>query len=238
MNRAVLIAGVVSAVAGGGLVQSHIHSTEARILGGGLVPIAVLTKDLPPGTALTAEVVTAAELPARYVESRHIEYGQLEKALGMRIGLSGKAGEALLWTDLAGMQREARTLSQLVPQGMRAMPLQVGRNALGQLIRPGDTVDVLYTTANNHGQTQGTTRTLLQSLLVLSVGSDLGQDEGRRSRSSLVTVSVTPAQARMLADHTRDGSVQLVLRNPDDLVLEEGVAGGLQANRGGLNGAQ
>lgn len=233
MNRAVLIAGVVSAVAGGGLVHAHIQNTEERILGGDLVPVVVLTKDLPPGTALTADVVTASELPARYVESRHIEFGDIEKALGMRIGLSGKAGEALLWTDLAGMQREARTLSQLVPQGMRAMPLQVGRNALGQLVRPGDTVDVLYSKGASHHETQTNTRTLLQSLLVLSVGSDLGQHEGGRTRSNIVTVSVTPAQARLLADHTRGGSLQLVLRNPDDLVLEDGIESGLQANRGG-----
>lgn len=218
MDKRMITVGAISTLLGSGALYTYMERFEREATGGDLVQVAVLTQDVDPGDELSSSMVAATPVPERYVESRHIQFSDVDKALGMRLGLAGKAGETLLWTDLAGMQAEVRMLSQLVPEGMRAMPLSVRRGSLSQLLRPGDLVDILYTAK---GQQSTSTKTLFQNVLVLAVGSDLGSSTGSRStgsRGGEVTVSVTPEQGRVLAGRSRDGDLELALRNPDDVV--------------------
>lgn len=221
MESRMLIVGAMSTLIGVALLYAYMERFEREATGGELVQVAMLTLDIDPGTELVASMIAASPIPERYLESRHILFADADKALGMRVGLAGKAGEALLWTDLAGMQAEVRMLSQLVPEGMRAMPVRVHRGSLSRLLRPGDLVDVLFTSSANHSTT---TSTLLQGILVLAIGDDLGSSSSSRSsgaRSGEVTVSVTPDQVRLLATRSHEGDLELVLRNPDDVVRVE-----------------
>ena len=89
------------------------------------------------------------------------------------------------------------------------------------VLRPGDRVDVLYTTRQG-GEIK--TSTLLQNLLVLSVGGATTVEgeavAGRRSAKS-VSLSVTTEQAQLVVEAKALGRLTLALRNPEDVVLLE-----------------
>jgi Flp pilus assembly protein CpaB len=138
-----------------------------------------------------------------------------------------RANEALLFTDLASMRQPLRQLSNLVPQGMRGFTLTQGLGALDVLLSPGDRVDVLLVPGRDLSGHDGDGATVLlaQNLLVLAVGQDLGdpaEPSGTaRSRSRSVTLSVTVPQSKTLAGAERQGALRLILRNPDDITLND-----------------
>ena len=108
------------------------------------------------------------------------------------------------------------------------------RTSFDGLIRPGDRVDLLFSAAADRGGA-GETVTLLQNLLVMSVGGDLeaapeGQTEdGKRHaafrflRGGAVTVSATVEQAQVITQAQLRGKLTLTLRNPDDVTIVEGL---------------
>jgi pilus assembly protein CpaB len=110
---------------------------------------------------------------------------------------------------------------------MRAMSVAgMGRRAFGNLMRPGDRVDVLLTKAKTGSEARVVTVPLLQNILVLAVGSSFGAtvEEDSPLRSDAVTLLVTIDQASLIAQARRDGALSFVLRNEDDLEINEGLA--------------
>ena len=90
----------------------------------------------------------------------------------------------------------------------------LGRRAFGNLMRPGDRVDVLLTKAKTGSEARVVTVPLLQNILVLAVGSSFGAtvEEASPLRSDAVTLRVT-------IDLISGG-----LLNEDDLEINEGLA--------------
>ena len=129
-----------------------------------------------------------------------------------------------MWSDLAELRGPARTLSMLVQKGMRAVSVSAKTSSFDGLLRPGDRVDVLFTPGQN-GVESGPTGLLLQNLLVLSVGSDVGRaDEApkdRLSRGNSVTLSTTVEQAQLVTQAKERGRLTLTLRNSSDITLVE-----------------
>jgi pilus assembly protein CpaB len=110
---------------------------------------------------------------------------------------------------------------------MRALTIRVGESsAFGGLLRPGDRCDVLLT-ALRPGSTEQVTVPLLQNVLVLSVGEDTGgpdaNDERQRRQGRDVNVAVTIEQAGLLTLAGEQGTLRLVLRNPEDVTILEGL---------------
>ena len=78
------------------------------------------------------------DLPAAYVEERHIRAADLQRIIGVRVSMGVKANESLLWTDLATTAQQRRDLSGLVRNGMRAVTIRApASSAFGGLLRPG-----------------------------------------------------------------------------------------------------
>jgi pilus assembly protein CpaB len=71
--------------------------------------------------------------------------------------------------------------------------------------------------------TQGeVTKTILQSIQVLSAGTDIQKDaEGKPQQVQVVNLLVTPEQAQTLSLASSDLKIQLVLRNPLDTKVEQ-----------------
>lgn len=210
-----LACGLVAFVA----LRLHIDRLEARVTGGAMTRVLMLTSDLGAGARVTREVVASRELPEAYRESRHIPASKLEQVLGAQLAVGARANETLLWSDLTSVRPEARKLSSLIPPGLRAMTLQARGNGFDALLTPGDRIDVL-----RPGAAAGT-EVVMQDVVVLAVGYDLGGPQmngpqGRpETRDSTVTVSVTLEQSRVLAQAELMGGLRLVMRNPDDIAL-------------------
>ncbi len=231
MNKAALIAAAVAALLGLGMLWLYMKRFEEEASGGAPVAVVMATQDIPLGTTLTEAMLGLRNLPAAYVEERHVRAADVARIIGVRVSMGVKANESLLWTDLATTSQQRRDLSGLVRNGMRAVTIRADTtSAFGGLLRPGDRVDLLITTSRD-GTAEGNRVTvpLLQNVIVLAVGKDTGMEEvdGRRRsverRFNEVTLSVTVEQAQILtlADHS--GTITLTLRNPDDIAILDGL---------------
>lgn len=217
-----------------GALALHVYLDrfELEAAGGRPQQVVMVTRDLALGETITEGAITLRKLPEQYVEERHVLANQLERVIGTRVTSQVASGATLLWSDLDVMQ-SSRTLSGLVRAGMRAFTLPGADVDFDGLLRPGDRVDVLLTRDQNGAET----RTLLQNILVLTVGSDLGHTDSNEvavhTRSGAVTLSLSVEQAQLLAHSQGRGALRLALRNPQDMVLAEGVEptrdGALQA---------
>jgi len=204
------------------LMHLHLRRFERRATGGEPVAVVGLAGDLGAGTTLEASMLTVQRIPERYVESRHIPSDQRSTLVGLRIARALRGNETLLWSDMAGLSHRDRRLSQLVPHGMRAMSIQPS-GGIARLVRPGDRVDVLCTPragATSSGNPGGHTRTVLENLLVLARGDDLGDRPGASARSSRggLTLGVRQQDSRRLADARGCASLHVTLRHPDDFL--------------------
>ncbi|MBX7190620.1 MAG: Flp pilus assembly protein CpaB [Sandaracinaceae bacterium] len=236
MKSKALLVAIAAAVVGLVLVVFYMQSFEAEASGGDPTIILVARQNIPLGAQLDPATMLAERvIPAAYVENRHVRAAEVDRIRGIRVVSGVRAGEALLWTDLATMSDSARDLSSLVRSGMRAITIQANQTeTFGGLLRPGDRVDVLLTLDRptpNSPEPERVTVPLLQSLIVLAAGQDTGmiqrasqqQQPGRAQPMQNVTLSATVEQAQMIAFASQRGRLALVLRNPDDIPVTEGL---------------
>ena len=225
MKKVQLIAALVAAAGSVGLVHLYLERLEAEVSGGPKIPVLVAADDVPIGTPLSEKSLAVRDLPQAYVEARHVKASELKKVLGARTASGLKANEALLWSDLTQFSDHGRMLSGLIQNGLRAVSLDGRSIDFEGLLRPGDRVDVVFTGSDKDGPS-GTTITLLQNLLVLSVGGDItrSDDPNKRGYShGSVTLSATVEQAQVLTQAQTRGRLTLTLRNSEDITVAQGV---------------
>ena len=228
MKRVFVIATAAAALGTALLGHLYLGRLEAEVSGGPRLGVLVAAADVPVGATLSEKQLAVRDIPQAYVEGRHVRASEAKKVLGNRVAGGLKAGEALLWSDLEKFQNQTRVLSGLVQQGSRALAIDNRSADFQGLLRPGDRVDVLLTTGGK--EEGGATLTLLQNLLVLSVGAsmvrpddDSGGGQKAASRGGSVTLSTTVAQAQLLTQAQQRGRLTLTLRNAGDITLVEGL---------------
>jgi len=220
MDKKALLAGMIAALAGGVCLFIYMQRFENETSGGPKIPVLMATQDIRFGDILDKSMLGVRHLPQSYVEQRHIRFSDLESVLGTRMSMSVKANECVLWSDLATMQQESRDLSGLITPGMRALSIQTSTDSLlGGLLRPGDFVDIVFSPNSKVGGSSYSTITLLQNVLLLAVGADIGGKKKGGSYSRNITLSVTPKQAQLIIQAKTEGKLDVSLRNPDDIVV-------------------
>jgi len=227
MNRVAMLASLVVAVVGFVLLSIYVRQFQREASGGDPVELLAMRQDVAAGAPLTEQTLVVRTLPERYLEARQVLASDLPRVLGVRASIGLEANQTLLWTDLATTSHDRSSFSSRIPKGMRAMSVAgMGRRAFGNLMRPGDRVDVLLTKARTGSEARVVTVPLLQNILVLAVGSSFGAtvEEDSPLRSDTVTLLVTIDQASLTAQARRDGALSFVLRNEDDLEINEGLA--------------
>lgn len=116
------------------------------------------------------------------------------------------------------------SLAERLQPGMRAATVTVEMNAaVAGFAVPGTWVDVLFRSEPSaRNDVPETTVTLLEGVQVLAVAQEMFEGarpqsaRGQTSRSTTVTLAVTPEQAARLQVVEGRGSLSLVLRNPED----------------------
>jgi pilus assembly protein CpaB len=223
LNRTPLILALATGALGAGLLLFYKQRFESQVTGGAPVPVLIAVKEVPAGTALSDELLGVRFLPEAYVEPRHVRADQKDSVLGVRAGTQLNPNETVRWTDLTSGDTHSRKLAGLVRPGMRAVSVSVQGVPRSGLLRPGDRIDVLFTRKPASGERA--TAPFLQNLLVLAVGANVGGDSAPSSEAageySVLTLNVTPDEAQRLTIAEMEGTLSVVLRNPNDVrVLE------------------
>ncbi len=242
MNTKALIIAIGAAALGLVLLLLYKQRFEAEASGGVPVRVLIAVQDIPLGAALSENMMGYRLIPQAYLEDRFIRYSDVRRIIGVRVSNGLRANQTVMWTDLATASDARRDLSSLVSTGMRAITVRADiTNSFGGLLRPGDRVDVLGTLSRTGGENDRVTIPLLQNVLVLAAGRDTGGEAQRQTVNgttggnapveiSQITLSVSMEEAQLLtyaADRGGAGGrhtgLTLVLRNPEDIAILEGV---------------
>jgi pilus assembly protein CpaB len=237
MKSKAVLAAAGAAIVGLVMLFLYMDRFEAEASGGDAVQVLIASQDIPLGISLSPAMVAVHEIPQAYVEDRHVLAVDHDRVMGVRVVSTVRAGESLLWTDLATSSDTSRDLSGLVRAGMRAITIEADATAsFGGLVRAGDRVDVLITLdrritgrSTPDGSVERVTVPLLQNLLVLAAGTNMGAPV--RSTTSptgtaqiaQVTLSATVEQAQLLAFASQRGRLTLIMRNPEDIAVLDGL---------------
>jgi pilus assembly protein CpaB len=112
-------------------------------------------------------------------------------------------------------------MSFVVPKGHRAVTVGINEVAgVAGFIAPRNRVDVVFTTpAPGNRKNETITRIILQNVPVLATGQLTEQKDGKPQVSPTVTLNLTPGDAEILIHASRNGHLQLLLRNSMDTQL-------------------
>lgn len=226
MKKVGLFASLLAALGAAGLVHLYLQRLEVEVSGGPKISVLVAAEDVPIGALLTEKALALRDVPQAYVEPRHIRSSDFKKVIGVRVASGLKANETVLWSDLNQFSDHAKVLSGLIQNGLRAVAIDGRTLDFDGLLRPGDRVNVMFTGA---GKDDGpsSTSTILQNLLILSVGGNVVRNSDPVAPASVhgtsVTVSATLEQAQLLTQAQLRGKINLSLRNADDIEVMEGV---------------
>jgi len=226
VNKVALLVALAIAAIGGVLLFIYLQRFEQEASGGAKVKLLVAIKPIHAGDNLTDDMLATREVPQAYVEDRAVRESERPRVIGLRVATAVQAQQTLMWTDLAIATDDRRDLSSLVQPGMRAVSVRATTEGSFALIRPGDRVDVIATMPQGNDQRESIV--LLQNVLVLAVGMDMGNDPiAKRQRNDrneqMLTLSLNVPEAQLLALAIEKGHLSVALRNPDDVRIAEGL---------------
>ena len=195
------------------------------------VEVVVAAKDLPEGTALEASQMKMVLVPEKFVQPYAVRSpGEILH----RVAVAPIAeGEQILSNKLRSAEAAAApkesTLSGIMPKGKRAVTIAVDSiTGVGGFVRPGDTVDILWTTqvpGASKQESELVTLTLFQEVPVYAVGREVVGRAGSKSQKSTsseespqytVTLALTPQETSFLLFARDAGRIQLSLRPKAD----------------------
>jgi Flp pilus assembly protein CpaB len=204
---------------------THVNYSKKSYVHPETVEVAICKESLPTGTVITNELIV------KEVVSRHeVPEGPLPNTMKI-IGrvLAVPVVESQVLTEACFVKEGiGEKLASQIPHGYRAVTVTVTSKIMTDriLLYPGCMVDVLvrYSLRNRDDGGEAVSQTMLVGLRVLAISGDTvvsqTEEEGggrkRTSRSTRVTLLVTPKQAQTLFLAADNGSLSMTLRNPLD----------------------
>ena len=185
-------------------------------------PIFVAMTDIGMGDLLTSQVLKLEQWPKDKVPAGAIS--RIEDIEGRRTRTKLYAGEPILENRLLGKGASEQGATALIPKGYRVVPVKVDLVSGGSsLILPGDRVDVMVHLVRDPSREiqETVTRTILQDIKVFAVNDvvDLEKEKDGSSKSitaKTISLLVTPEQAAKVMLATQLGTINLVMRSPED----------------------
>jgi pilus assembly protein CpaB len=177
--------------------------------------IVLSARNLPVGALLTERDLKVVSWPGDAVPSGYIR--SVKDAVGRGVITPVAENEPLL--DAKVSTKDAGGgLSIIIRDGMRAVSVRVDEViGVAGFVIPGTRVDVLLTLDKGPTRPQSITKTLLQNVQTLAAGQSVTRDkEGKPQTVTVITLLVTPDDAELLALASKEGRLQLALRNTLD----------------------
>lgn len=210
---AAILLGLLAAVFAQRWMKGRIEAAEAGNRDG--IDVVVAATVIPFGTKITADVLRTVSWPAD--SQPEGVFHDIGDVIGKTANQKLVPGEAVLVSRTLG-QAGGSSLAALVEPNKRAVTVRVN-DVIGVagFLLPGNRVDVLATRETDHNRAQ--TRTLLQDVKVLAVDQTAASEKDQPVVVRAITLEVDPRQAELLVQATGEGTVQMSLRNPDDVTV-------------------
>ena len=190
--------------------------------------------DLPERTVLKENMFDTVDMPKKFMAQDAVEVKtptDVRQVVNLVNRTRIPKGNQIGLSSLIPQSPEAG-LALRVPPGYRGSVLAVD-SQLKSLIKPGDRVDVLVTfdATMNDGHREKVTATILQNILVIAVGGNLGQgmtagqskafDEREEKAASFadkstISVALNPEELEYLALAQKQGETTIGVRGPGD----------------------
>jgi pilus assembly protein CpaB len=226
-GKPAIIISILFGVLGFVFVHLYLRSREAELLQiADERTVVVAMSDILPGTAIEENMVIETAVPLKFVQPS--AFTSVREAVGQIAAVPIQKDSQVLGTAMTSV---GRSLATKIPRGMRAVSLAVTDvTGVSSLVAANNYVDVLATVKLGSGLGSANQRvfvtTLFQNVMVLAVGSDLGEvrttspddpmaalAQQERERFSTVTLALTPQQAQDLVLAQDIGDVSLALRS-------------------------
>lgn len=198
--KKIYIIAAIAAILSGTLLYLYLNKKEADSVPEGPVLVRVLTvsEEIPAFTGLTAEKLAFTELPEEYVPENAVR--KVSDALGKVSDGVLYPGEIILSPMIGTEKEKARSMSYAIPEGMRAMTVEVDNAAgVAGYISAGDFIDLLLYVSPKPAEDENSedvpayTYICGDDLEVLAAG-DVTFEDGTVYTS--LTLALTPEQCR------------------------------------------
>ena len=179
-----------------------------------LTSVIVAARDIEPGTTLTELDLAEGRVDPSTVPAGafHNKAELVNRANRIALGKGQAIVPTLLADDGAGSG-----IAATLPKGMRMFTVAIdATSGVAGMIQPTCRVDVMTTTSADGAPKA---KTILENVLVLTVGQRQNPNAPAAEPASTVTLLVSPADAEKLELATSTGRVRLLLRNGTDAVV-------------------
>jgi len=238
MEKKGMLVPVLLALAAAGIYWWVLTSKE-RALSAQHEHATVLTArfDLPARTIMNVDLVETKDVPRMYMEQDAYEVksqSDIKLVSNLVTAVRIPKGNQITESALVSLSPEAG-LSVKVPPGYRGCVLPI-ENDLLRLIKPGDRVDILvsFDAVMGDNRKEKVTATILQNVLVLGVGSNLGQGlsgsqaknkaaaeaaDQAFSEKAALSLALNPNEAQYLSLSIEQGKIAVIVRGLGDVEL-------------------
>ncbi len=205
-----------------------------------MAQVLVANTDIPERTVLKESMVETLPIPRKFMQQDAFEYrtpSDMKQIVNLVTRNRIPKGDQITQSSLVPLSPESG-LSVKIPPGYRGMMLPIDSD-MKPLIKPGDRVDVLVTfeaVMKDTGQKEKVTATILQNVLVIAVGNNLGQGMSASQFKSAaaaedktaafaehasVSLALNPTEAQYLALAIKQsaGEVTVILRGLGDVEM-------------------
>ena len=175
--------------------------------------VVVAALKIPFGQEIQSAQIKTVVMPNDAVP--HGAFNELAEVEGKIAKQAIVPGEIVLKERITE-QLEGSTLAAIVAPNKRAATIRVNDEiGVAGFVLPGNRVDVL---ASRKVKKRMLTVTLLEDIKVLAVDQKADPDSDEPVVVRAVTLELTPRQAEMIVKAKGEGTLQLTLRNPLDVV--------------------
>jgi pilus assembly protein CpaB len=199
--------------------------------------VLIAKADIPERTVLHEDMVDILEVPRKFMQQDVFEYktpSDMKQIVNLVTRVRVPKGNQITQSSLVSLSPESG-LSVKIPPGYRGAMLPI-EPEMKALIKPGDRVDVLVTfdAMMNDGRKEKVTATILQNVLIIAVGTNLGQGMNAKqfknaaaaeekssgmAEKSTVSLALNPNEAQYLALALKQGDPTVIMRGLGDVEM-------------------
>ncbi|MBN1622113.1 MAG: Flp pilus assembly protein CpaB [Endomicrobiales bacterium] len=240
MKKPIIIAALMGIIASL-FAAMYLSSLETTYKSGTQkVPVLIAKEYIDHGVLIDQTLVEIKEVPKDYLQPRSIQsIKDLFDKEGNKIFMTIvpiEKGEQIIMTKLHILGFDTG-ISAIIPKGQRAITILFDGETISGIIKPGNKVDVIsvFEYENKNGILKEASKTILQNILVLSVGKNIlggaKNISNTKNQNQMlveaplgslpVSFAVTVKEAEMLALASEKGPIRLSLRPMGDEDIAE-----------------